>query len=205
MITLAMLTKHWPNAIAGLNEAVADAADDTFTLYNLTTPLRIAHFMAQISHECGAGTVVEENLNYSAARAYAVWPSRFTSEADAAQYAHKPQQLADHVYNGRMGNRLGTSDGWDYRGRGLIQITGRDEYKAIGDIVGWDLGDNPDRATDLVNLLPIACADLRTYPNIFTYMDADDCRAVTRAINGGFSGLPEREGWLKVWKTEVGL
>lgn len=204
-ISLDVLNKHWPKAIAGLNSALTAAMPDAFATYDLISNLRVAHFMAQVSVECGAGTVIEENLNYSAERIAEVWPKRFPTVLAAQPYAHNPKGLANKVYNGRMGNQIGTDDGWNFRGRGIIQITGRSEYDAIGKIVGWDLVDNPEMATDLVNLLDVACADLRTYPHIYADMDADDCEAVTLAINGGYEGLTQRKAWLGIWKAELGL
>ena len=92
----------------------------------------VAHAMAQFSHECGAGTEMIENLNYtSAARIAEVWPKRFNS-ATALAYVRSPQKLADKVYNGRMGNRPDSDDGWNFRGRGGSQVTGREGYEKLG-------------------------------------------------------------------------
>jgi putative chitinase len=107
--------------------------------------------MAQFSHECGAGTEMAENINYTAKRACQVWPSRFRSEADCfatvGSSAGDPDfriKLIDNVYGGRNGNRPGTHDGSAYIGRGLSQVTGRGNYEALGAKVGLDLVNKPD-------------------------------------------------------------
>lgn len=91
----------------------------------LDKPNRLQFFLAQLGHESSGLTVDEENLDYSAARLMAVWPSRFPTLAAAQPYAHNPRALANKVYGGRLGN-IGPDDGWKYRGRGYIQLTGRD-------------------------------------------------------------------------------
>jgi hypothetical protein len=124
----------WPNGderVPGLRDGIAISALTVFPKYGITTPLLIAHVMAQVSHECGAGHDVIENLNYSATRIRQVWPSRFATVEAAAPYANNPQKLANKVYNGRLGNRVGSNDGWNFRGRGGSQTTGRDGYKRV--------------------------------------------------------------------------
>ncbi len=86
--------------------------------------LRVAHFMAQILHESGAFTILDENMNYTAKRMMQVWPSRFKTLASAQPFANNPEKLANKVYGGRMGN-VDPGDGWKYHGRGLLQLTGR--------------------------------------------------------------------------------
>src|SRR4029077_6203103 len=128
-IDAATLRRLWPGARQPLVDALATRGGSVFAKYGLTTPLRLAHFLAQISHESGGGTVTAENLSYSsAARIAAVWPRRFTA-ASAEPYLHHPKWPADKVYNGRMGNAPVSDDGFNYRGRGLLQLTGRDSYR----------------------------------------------------------------------------
>lgn len=112
--------------------------------YGITDPLHQAAFLAQIGVESGALTQLTENLNYSAARLRQVWPSRFKSDAIAQQYAGNPQALANYVYGSRMGNQPGTEDGWNYRGRGLKQLTGRDNYAEYQRASGVPVLANPD-------------------------------------------------------------
>jgi putative chitinase len=119
MIDEATLRRLWPRAPITLVADTAARADAVFAKYNINTPLRVAHFMAQISHESNGGTITEESLNYThASRIAAVWPSRFT-EASAADYVGKPRELANKVYNGRMGTSsaltmAGTTEAGDF-------------------------------------------------------------------------------------------
>src|ERR1700712_4691581 len=115
------LSRLWPSGdakISGLRAGIVAAAPAAFAKYQITKPLLVAHVMAQISHECCAGSEVIENLNYSAGRMMQVWPSRFPTMASAQVYAGNPRALANKVYNGRMGNASGSDDGWNFRGRG---------------------------------------------------------------------------------------
>ena len=114
-----------------------------FEKYNLITPLRIAHFMAQIEHESNLKSI-SENLNYSRERLLKIFPKYFTSK-NVDQYARNPQKIANKVYANRMGNKGELSgDGWKYRGRGFIQLTGFNNYKALSEISKVDYLNNPD-------------------------------------------------------------
>src|SRR4051812_11983476 len=117
MAFINTLYNLWPNGdekVSGLRDGIAASAPAVFAKYHITSPLVLAHIMAQISHECGAGHDVVENLSYSASRMTQVWPSRFPSVASAEPYAHNPRLLANKVYNGRMGNVSGTNDGYNF-------------------------------------------------------------------------------------------
>jgi len=198
-IDAATLRRLWPRAPQPLVDAIATHGGSVFAKYGLTTPLRLAHFMAQISHESGGGTVTAENLSYSsAARIAAVWPRRFTA-ASAVPYVHNPQGLADRVYNGRMGNTPGSDDGFNYRGRGLLQLTGRDSYRAIGSAVGLPLEAQPELAAAPSVALEIAAVEFKKL-GCLPFCDADNIEAVTRRVNGGYIGLPDRKAWLAKWK-----
>lgn len=162
--------------------------------------LRVAHFMAQILHESGAFTILDENMNYTAKRMMQVWPSRFKTLASAQPFANNPEKLANKVYGGRMGN-VDPGDGWKYHGRGLLQLTGRESYRKHGQRIGADLEANPDLASsDLA--LKIAAAEFKA-SGCNAFADADDITKVTKAINGGLIGLAERKAWLvktkKIW------
>jgi|SRR6185436_7764959 len=171
------------------------------------TALRVAHFMAQILHESGGLTVQFENLNYSPERLPKVWPSRFRPKGslDPAEYAHNPQKLANEVYGGRMGN-VGPNDGFTYRGRGLMQLTGRTSYEEATRILRQDFPAapdfvaNPDDVTNSQWCLAIAAAEW-VNKGCNALADQDNIRAVTRAINGGQIGLAERMEWAK--RTKV--
>src|ERR1700722_14723394 len=162
MLTEAMLRRLWPRGdsrIPGLIDGIIASAPAVLAKYGISTPLLLAHFMAQVSHECGAGLEVEENLNYTAQGIVRVWPSRFSSIVAAAPYAHNPQKLADKVYGSRMGNRPGTDDGWNYRGRGAPQTTGHDGYAALARSTGLDLLGNPDLVNEPEHFLECGVAD----------------------------------------------
>jgi len=173
-----------------------------FPKYGLATPLTIAHAMAQFSHECGAGLEMIENLNYSAQGLINTWPTRF-GPARAARYAHNPQMIADAVYGGRMGNAPPPSDeGWNFRGRGLPQTTGKDEYARLGEKVGLDLINNPELLSDPDHALECGAGDF-VLCGCLPHALADDVVGVTKALNGGLIGLAERRQWLAVWKAEL--
>ncbi len=165
---------------------------------------RFTHFMAQVAHESANFRLLEENLKYSAERLLVVFPKYFKTPEDAQAYALQPEKIANRIYASRMGNGDEASgDGWRYRGRGFIQLTGRENYRKIGAKIGEDLEANPDRvATELPVALKTACAywDDR---NLNALADADDIRAITKKINGGYHGLAERERLLakarKIW------
>jgi putative chitinase len=161
----------------------------------LNTPEKFSSFMAQVAHESREFTALSENLNYSAARMTQVWPIRFPTIESAEPYAHRPESLANHVYANRMGNRSEQSgDGWRYRGRGPVQITGRKNYYTCQNDTGLGLIDNPD-------LLLTPAAGIRSAlwfweANRLNRYDSDtDVRLETRAINGGETGLKLRQSY----------
>lgn len=198
----ATLRRLWPRAPQALIDAVASRSADVFARHGLTTPLRVTHFLAQISHESGGGTIVEESLNYTTpARIAAVWPRRFTAET-ATAFTHNPRKLADSVYNGRMGNRPGTEDGYDFRGRGLLQITGRDSYRAIGALTDLPLEERPELAYAPTATLEVAAAEFQ-HLGCLPFCDKDNVEAVTRRVNGGYTGLAQRKAWLAKWRAAL--
>ena len=118
---------------------------ETFEKYNIDTPKRQAAFIGQCMHESGGFKLLSENLNYSAKALMATWPSRFPTEEMANQYARTPEKIANKVYGGRMGNADESSgEGWKYRGRGIKQLTGKENYQRCSDALGVDLVENPD-------------------------------------------------------------
>lgn len=212
MLTRAILKKMWPRAKADFVNGVADAAPAVFGTFNLTTPLRIAHFMAQISHESGGGTIVRENMNYSAERLFEVFgvghhSARVTRD-EADQLAHNPEAIAERVYglgNPKKARELGNvdpGDGWKYRGGGLLQLTGRASYRKLGQVAGVDLESDPDLIADPAVSLKVAAAEFKQL-GCLPYCDKDDVRQVTRRVNGGTNGLSERAEWLRRWKVAL--
>lgn len=201
MLTETMLASLWPRAQESLVTAIAQAAAAVFAGNGLTTPVAVAQAMAQFSHECAAGTALVENLNYSAVGLRATWPSRFTAET-AAAYAHQPEKIADTVYDGRNGNRPGTGDGWTYRGRGAIQVTGRGHYERLGQRLGLDLVENPDLVIAPDHFLACAVGQFLLC-GCLPFALADDLRGVTYHVNGGYTGLDQRQVWLGRWKAAL--
>jgi putative chitinase len=210
--TLAMLQRLWPKAAADVIQGISNTAPAAFAKTQIDTPLRAAHFMAQISEECGAGLEMIESLNYTAQRMMAVWPSRFPTLASAQPFAHNQRALGDKVYNGRMGNQSGTDDGYNYRGRGLLQITGRDSYQKMGQLCDIDLVGDPDLAIDPRYALLVAATEFEQ-SGCLKWCDEDSVLEVSALINLGhltanpnpIVGFSDRESWLKTWKHEFGL
>ncbi|MCL6619728.1 MAG: glycoside hydrolase family 19 protein [Thermomonas hydrothermalis] len=152
--------------------------------YGITTRRRAAHFLAQIGHESGSLTRTEERLDYSARRLLEVWPGRFDA-ASARSYAHQPERIANRVYARRMGNGDEASgDGWRYRGRSPIQLTGRDNYRHMGDMTGLPLLDRPDLALQVEHGATIAAAWWQEN-GLNALADTGDILAVSRRLNLG--------------------
>lgn len=156
----------------------------------IDTPEEMASFLAQFGHETGGFTKFEENLNYSASRLMAVWPSRFPDANTAAAFAHNPELLANQVYGGRMWNNL-PGDGWRYRGRGP-QLTGKQNYCKASVLVGVNIIGNPDLMLDPGVGVLVACKGWKAW-GLDLHDDDDDVRAETVKINGGTIGLAERQ------------
>lgn len=159
---------------------------------DIVTPARLAAFLGQCAMESAGFRALEENLNYSAARLCQVWPARFPDQATAEACAMQPERLANLVYAGRMGNGDAASgDGWRFRGRGLIQITGRETYQRFADAIGLDL----DAAVAHVATRQGAAdsaAWFWTTRGLNAFADAGMLEKITIAINGGSQGEAER-------------
>lgn len=152
--------------------------------YGITTRRRAAHFLAQIGHESAGLTRIEERLDYSAARLLEVWPSRFDA-ASARAYARQPERIANRVYALRMGNGDEASgDGWRYRGRSPIQLTGRGNYRQIGEQTGLPLLEHPDLALQVEPGAVISAAWWRAN-GLNALADTGDVLSVSRRINLG--------------------
>jgi len=161
-----------------------------FNRFDISTPERQAAFIGQCAHESGNFKTLQENLNYSAKGLNATWPSRFPSEEAAQPFHRNPEKIANKVYSGRMGNTE-EGDGWKYRGRGLIQLTGKDNYRLASDALGVDFVANPD----LVLTREYAALTAAWYWNkrgLNKEADAKDFTGMTKKINGGTIGLADR-------------
>lgn len=160
--------------------------------YEINTAVRACQFIAQCAHESGNFRTLIENLNYRWQSLRKVFPKYFPTDALARNYAHQPQHIANRVYANRMGNGGEASgDGFRYRGRGLIQLTGKNNYQAFANYVGMPLAEVPDYLVTFDGALESACW-YWTVNNINVLADAMDHRAVCRRINGGFNGLEDR-------------
>lgn len=182
--------------------------------FGITTPQRVVHLLCQLSHECAGFTVFEENLNYSADGLMKTWPARFTKQK-AMEYARKPQKIANYVYANRMGNGSEASgDGWKYKGRGAIMITGKDNYKAYqnsGYCVG-DLLSHPEWLTQKPGAYKSAMWFwMKSGLNEISDLDdggrigEDIVTRITKKINGGINGLAQRKLFYRKFKKEFGL
>jgi len=175
-------------------DAVIAAIPDTAAKFNITNVLRLAHFLAQAGHESGGFKVTSENLNYSSKGLLGIFPRYFTP-ALAESYARQPQKIANRVYGGRMGNGAeATGDGFKFRGRGYIQLTGKDNYTAFDKTVPEDILANPDLVATKYALASAAWFFNKN--GLWTICDkgADQgtVTAVTKRVNGGTIGLPDR-------------
>ena len=146
-------------------------------------------FLGQVLHESGGLEHLEEGLNYSASRLMQVWPSRFPTAASAQPYAYNPEALANKVYGGRMGNDT-EGDGWLYRGRAPIQITGHDNYAKVGDLMGQDLLGLPHLLSQPRFALE-AC--IAWWEDRIPDRMLGDVEKITQRVNGGLHGLAQRE------------
>jgi putative chitinase len=165
--------------------------EDTFVKYDISTPKRQAAFIGQCAHESGNFKVLQENLNYSAEGLMKTWPSRFPTKAIADQYARQPAKIAGKVYNGRMGN-TSEEEAAKYLGRGLIQLTGRENYANCGTALGIDLIGDPT----LLIEPKYACLSAGWFwnkKNLNALADAGDYETMTKRINGGLIGLDDRK------------
>ena len=197
----AGLDKYAPKARPEYRDLLLEKATDILTQYEINeNPRRLAHFMSQLYHECGGFALKSENLSYSAKRLVAVWPNRFPSFAAAKPFARNPEKLANVVYAGRLGNN-NSGDGFRYRGRGMIQLTGKDNYAHFGDLLDVDLVGNPDLAAEPEVALRVAAVywskrKRRGERSMNALADDDKLRAITYRINGGFNGFKHRQAAL---------
>jgi putative chitinase len=210
-----------PNALAGIAQCPAEVAQawraplsDAMQAYAIDTSPRVAAFLGQVLHESAGLTRLTENLYYSAERLVQVWPIHFylppkssPTRQDATQYAHRPEALANLIYADRMGNGPALSgDGWRFRGRGLIQLTGRTNYVLAGEALGINLAEDPD-----LLLLPEYAARSAAWfwstvgGNALADQDTREAfEKLTVAINGEASGLQQRmDIWMRAKRVLV--
>ena len=163
--------------------------------FQINTPLRLAHFLAQCGHESGGFRLTKENLNYSAKGLMGIFKKYFPTEALAKQYERKPEKIANKVYSSRMGNGDEASgDGAKFCGRGYIQLTGKDNYTAFGKSINEDIAANPTVVAEKYALLSAAWFFNKNKLHIMADGGATDAvvTSITKRVNGGTIGLPDR-------------
>ena len=167
--------------------------------YGINTSLRLAHFFAQLDHESGLRPI-SENLNYSAQRLCQVFPKYFDEIKVAQLYEKKPALIGNRIYALRMGNGSEQSgDGYRYRGRGFIQITGKDNYLHLSQDTGINFVLNPDFLLEEANSMLAALWYWKKI-NANKYADLDDIKTITKLINGGYNGMEHRKQLLIKYK-----
>ena len=181
-------------------DAVIAQLPDTIAKFELNTPLRLAHFLAQAGHESGGFKAVNENLNYGAKGLLTIFKKYFPDEATAKLYERKPEKIANIVYASRMGNGDKSSgEGWKYRGRGYIQLTGKSNYTAFDAVVPENLLESPDLVATKYPLLSAAWFFHKNGLHKIADKGATDAvvTEVTKRVNGGTIGLEDRKKHFK--------
>jgi len=175
-----------------IGEQWVDALNETFQRFNILTPLQQASFIGQCGHECGNFKTLEENLNYKAETLMKLWKTRFPTIEIANEYARNPKKIANKVYASRMGNRDESSgDGFRFRGRGCIQLTGHANYFHAGQACGEDFVMNPDLVATPKYAAMTAGWFWDTH-KLNKFADIRDFTMMTKKINGGTIGLNDR-------------
>jgi len=174
----------------GIDEKWLQPLLDIFIKYNISTTQRQASFIGQCQHESNNFRTLEENLHYSADGLMRTWPSRFPSRDVAEQFANNPEKIANKVYAGRMGNTE-DGDGWAYHGRGLIQLTGRDNYTAAAQSLGYSYIDNPELLLQPKHAA-LTAGWFWNKKGLNELADAQEYGQMTKRINGGTLGLDDR-------------
>ena len=176
-------------------DSVIAQLPDTMVKFELNTPLRLAHFLAQAGHESGGFKAVTEKLNYGAKGLRGVFGKYFPTDAKALEYERKPEKIANLVYGNRMGNGAeSTGEGFKFRGRGYIQLTGKDNYVAFDKVVEEDLIANPDLVSTKYPLLSAAWFFHKNGLHKIADEGATEAvvTKVTKRVNGGTIGLADR-------------
>jgi len=184
LVTAEQLLGASARADVKIVSAIASHIDAVFTKYRLATLERAWGFLSVVIEETGGLVALGENLNYSAERAQQVFPAIFPTVQDAVPYAHNPEAFANRVYGGRMGN-VQAGDGWKFRGQGLIQITGRDNFTLLQRLTGLPLVDHPELVTSADGMLECAAALFARYDGILSYCDEKRWDAVWALVGSG--------------------
>jgi len=187
-LKLEKLKGHIPDGVIAM-------IPDTAQKFQINTPLRLAHFLAQCGHESGGFKATQENLNYSAKGLRGIFGKYFPTDSLAEQYQRKPEAIASRVYGGRMGNGVeSTKEGYKFRGRGYIQLTGKDNYTAFGKAINEDVISNPDLVSSKYALLSAAWFFSKNGLHKMADEGSTDTvvTKITKRVNGGTIGLADR-------------
>ena len=187
-LKLDTLKGHIPDSVIAMIPEVASK-------FEINTPLRLAHFLAQCGHESGGFKLTQENLNYSAKGLNGIFKKYFPTLESAVPYERKPEKIANKVYGGRMGNGTEASgEGWKFHGRGFIQLTGKENYTAFTKSIGEDCVNNPDLVASKYALASAAWFFNKNGLHKMADGGANDATvtSITKRVNGGTIGLPDR-------------
>lgn len=208
------LPKLWPrgdSVIPGLVAGMIATAPSVFEKYGIQSDLVLCHIMGQFGEESGRGTEMKENMNYSAARLLQVFPTHFTHD-QAIAMQHNPRLIADQAYGSRMGNHPGTDDGWNFRGQGFSQLTGRSNYEALAKVTKLDLVNHPEFLIDPQHAFDCAVGDF-IMCGCLPYALKDNLIGVSSMLNVGhyvsnpakINGFSMRKNELAIWKHAMGV
>ena len=206
LVTKSQLLRAVPELQKSRMDEFVASLNQWAVSFGIDSPLRMAHYLAQVFHESQLLKRTDENLNYSADGLLRTFPRYFNAE-QAKEYARKPERIANRVYASRMGNGPEASgDGWRYRGRGYIMLTGRENYEqfAKSDVCTVDAVRQPD-ALLRFPLNQVVAGWFWEANGLNALADRDDCEAITRRINGGINGLADRKFLLRRLKNEFGV
>ena len=186
----------------GIGAEWLEPLNDTFNKYEINTPKRQACFIGQCMHESGGFKQLVENLNYSAKGLVATWPSRFPNEEYAQEYARKPERIASKVYAGRMGNTT-PEEAAKYIGRGIFQLTGKENYERCGTGISVDIANNPDLLLD-PKYAALSAGWYWNRKKLNELADVMDIETMTKRINGGTIGLNDRKAKINMVLNYLG-
>lgn len=186
----------------GIGAEWLEPLNNTFDKYEINTPKRQACFIGQCMHESGGFKQLVENLNYSAKGLVATWPSRFPNEEYAQEYARKPERIASKVYAGRMGNTT-PEEAAKYIGRGIFQLTGKENYERCGTGISVDIANNPDLLLD-PKYAALSAGWYWNRKKLNELADVMDIETMTKRINGGTIGLNDRKAKINMVLNYLG-
>jgi len=203
----------WPRAPQAKIDAIAEVSEEVFAEFGIDEPTVVAHLMGNISHENGAGTIIRESGNYSAKRLVEIFgaprSSAGVTPAEAEAIQHNEKAIFERVYNlpkspklaKELGNRI-PGDGFNFRGNGDLQLTGRASHERIGKLIGEDLVNHPEMLADPKISFRVACAEFKALGCI-PWAKKDNTTKVRRLVNGGTNGLAEVGVWVRKWKEAL--